>query len=139
MRGRQALTPSELADGLALLGRVIDGDVLDEERTVARDLLCEIRSLLRDVRSGPDDVDLGRRVSLFKPAVTLLKLQCAAPRKGLEAMVKWADGIVGTRGERVLTPVSFVAVDGEWKQIILPNKTQDAGFQVFEREPVATP
>lgn len=131
------MTPAELLDACDLLGRVVAAHGVDEERAVAADLLREIRGLLRDVRSGADDVDLGRRTPVVKPSLTLMKLQVLAPKGNggaLDGMLRCVEAQEGTRGRREITPITFVFDDGAWSDVLLPSKPQDAGFQSFRRE-----
>lgn len=128
------VTPSELTGALALLGRVVAAHSSEEERAEALGVLREIRRLLRDVRNSEDDVFIGRQASVIKPSLTLMKLQCVAPPQGLEGILRWVEDQAGTRGRRELTPCGLVTEDGEWTELSLPNKPQDAGFRVYRRE-----
>lgn len=121
------MTPAELADGLDLLDRVTSGNAIEDERIIARDVLREIRGLLKDVRSGANDVLVGRQVPLIRPSVALMKLDVMQPRDpngrgALEGIQCWLEAQAGTRGRRVLAPVSFVTDNGEWTQLVLPRE-----------------
>lgn len=113
------MTPPELQRALDLLDLMIDGNATPEQREAAKADLQSIRGLLRDVRSGPDDVRIGRQASLIKPSVTLMKLQIEAPPGALDGMLRWVENQRGSRGRRA-QDFTLVTEDGAWTKVLEP-------------------
>lgn len=115
------MTPAELTAALDLIAHAIEGGATPAQRAQAADHLTHVRWLLRDVKSGPDDVLIGRQAPPFpvRHPVLLLKLQRAAPPGALEWLLQWSDGLAGHRG-RSTKDVTLVGHDDAWTQILEP-------------------
>lgn len=126
------MTPLELRRALDLIDFVIEGDATPEQRARAKDDLGSIRGLLRDVRSGPDDVLIGRQASVIKPSVTLMKLQVVQPRDpqtgvgALDAILRWVEGLRGKKG-RTVQDMTLVGHDDEWTKLLIQREPEVIG------------
>lgn len=130
--GQETLTPSDLSRALDLIGYAIEGGATPAQKAQAREDLTCIRGLLRDVRTTPDDVLIGRQAPVFKPSVTLMKLQVVQPRDpvtgagALDAILRWVESLRGRRG-RSVQDMTLVGHDDEWTKLLIQREPEVIG------------